>query len=137
MVKNIPDAHSALFVLHESLLEQTRENSDEKNRILQALERNSDRARSIAEAAYADTENFHLDLLSPFLPLSLFQAGLIQYRIWKQNGDKIHKERLDSCVVQVRSFTRRWLIAGQFRRQRVCVTERDVDDWQKSICKYS
>jgi hypothetical protein len=88
------------------------ENSIERHRILQSQVVNSEHAIYVAEASYSDKENYYPETLSPFLSLSLFQAAIIQYRLWKQNGDPAYKDRFDVAVSRIGSFGDRWLIVG-------------------------
>lgn len=73
----------------------------------------SERAVIFAEAGYADKETFYLETLSPFLPYCLYQAGIVQYRLWKQRGDSIHKVRLDALSNLLRGNGKRWAVAGK------------------------
>lgn len=104
---------SALFTLYEFLLGRCDKHGPEKVRILESMQELSERAVIFAEAGYADKETFYLETLSPFLPYCLYQAGIVQYRLWKQKGDSIHKVRLDALSNLLRGNGKRWAVAGK------------------------
>lgn len=109
----VPDSYSALFTLYEFQLGHKPEDGVERHRILRSMEETSARAIIFAEASYGDRENFHHETLSPYLPYSLSQAAIIQYRLWKQNDDRICKNRFESLMGILKDFSRRWLLAGE------------------------
>ena len=94
------------------MLSHSTYNVVERNRLLQSIEETSLRAITFAEASYSDrVENYPHDILSPYLTYSLYQAAIVQYRIWKQNGDPMCKRHIDSLKTILREFTKRWMIA--------------------------
>lgn len=82
-------------------------------RILESMQELSERAVTFAEAGYKDKETFYLETLSPFLPYCLYQAGVVQYRMWKLKGDSVHKTRLDALIALLRGNSKRWSVAGE------------------------
>ena len=52
------------------------------------------------------------ETMSPFVPYSQFQAGVVQYRLWKKTGKLEYRENLDSLKVILKYLNRRWLVAG-------------------------
>ena len=94
------------------MLSQNNQDAAERQQILQYMEETSIRATAFAEASYRDRdENYPFDTLSPYLPYSLCQAAIIQYRLWIQNSSPIHKRNLDSLKSILREFTKRWMVA--------------------------
>jgi len=94
------------------MLSHSTYNVVERNRLLQCIEETSLRAINFAAASYSDrAENYPNDVLSPYLTYSLYQAAIVQYRLWKQNGDPMCKRHLDSLKSILREFTGRWMIA--------------------------
>lgn len=81
------------------------------------------RLRSIEECAlcisqfsqhlFSDMEAVPLDTMSPFIPYSLYQAAIIQFRLWKQTQDHKYKELFNSLQGILDFFSRRWENAGQ------------------------
>ncbi|KAL6805129.1 hypothetical protein J3E68DRAFT_387704 [Trichoderma sp. SZMC 28012] len=116
---------SALFTLYEFLLGRCDEHGPEKVRILESMQELSERAVMFAEAGYADKETFYLETLSPFLPYCLYQAGIVQYRLWKQKGDPIYKVRLDALSNLLRGNGKRWAVAATY----LDVLERLQESW--------
>ncbi|RDW59049.1 hypothetical protein BP5796_11973 [Coleophoma crateriformis] len=107
--------NSALFGLYEYMLLHGTEDATERQRILESTEKTSLRAITFAEAAYQDQEgNYSPDTYSPYLPYSLCQSAIVQYRLWKQNGDLSHKRHLDSLRSILLEITKRWKVAWQY-----------------------
>ena len=80
----------------------------ERDRVLQSIDEMSLRATTFAAASYSDRmENYPHETLSPYLPYSLYQAAIVQYRLWKQNGDPMCKRRLDLLKAILGEFTKR------------------------------
>jgi hypothetical protein len=99
-------------MLFEFQLHDNAENTIERERILRAMEDTSDRAMTFAKASYGDPNNYPYEILSPYLPYSLWQAGIIQYRLWKLNGDPAYKQHLDIIMNMLKDFGTRWMVAG-------------------------
>ena len=110
------------------MLSHSTGNIIEGDRVLQSIEETSLRAIAFAEASYSDrAENYHPDLISPYLIYSLYQAAIVQYRLYKQNNDPMCKQRFDSLKTILREFTKRWMIA--------CESTRTI--WNAACIKYS
>ncbi|ORY11886.1 hypothetical protein BCR34DRAFT_601007 [Clohesyomyces aquaticus] len=108
--------NSALFMLYESMLSRGNENKVlERHEILQFMEDTSLRAILFAEASYGDREeNYPPEIHSPYLPYSLFQSAIVQYRLWKQSNDPVCKQRLDLLRSILSEFTKRWIGAWRY-----------------------
>ncbi|KAL7952934.1 hypothetical protein V8C34DRAFT_318610 [Trichoderma compactum] len=101
------------------------EHGPEKVRILESMQELSERAVMFAEAGYAEKETFYLETLSPFLPYCLYQAGIVQCRLWKPKGDLIHKVPLDALANLLRGNDKRWAVAVTY----LDVLERLHESW--------
>ncbi len=75
------------------------------------MEETSLRAFIFADAAVRDRENHPYELRSPDLPYSLYQAAIVQYRLWKHSGDPIYNQRFNSFKIMLRNFDSRWMAA--------------------------
>lgn len=106
-------------MLYEFMLSHGNENVAEKHRILQSMEETSLQVITFAEASYGDREeNYPFEVLSPYLPYSLCQAAIIQYRLWKHSNDPVCKLHLDSLKNILREFTKRWMMTSESIRTR-------------------
>jgi len=104
---------SALFTLYDSsMLRQ--QNEIEKSRILSMLEKASTAMVEFSAYLFGDPEKLDYATMSPFVPYSLYQAGVVQFRLWKHTSALHHRESLDSVKKILRFFNRRWLIGGKY-----------------------
>jgi hypothetical protein len=103
--------NSALFTLYDSsILHQ--QNDIEKSRILGMLEEASTAIVSFSAYLFGEPEKLNYATFSPFVPYSLYQAGIVQFRLWKQTSALRHRESLDSVKKILGFFNMRWLIGG-------------------------
>jgi hypothetical protein len=108
--QRISDQLSALFILYEFMLSHCHGDS-ERNRVLQAIKETSLRAIRFAEATHADRfENYPIEAQSPYLIYSLYQAAVVQHRLWVQDGDPVCERNLDSLKDILNAFTKRWMV---------------------------
>ena len=106
------NAFSALFTLLEFMLRSDAVDAAQRTRILHCIEETSLRALTFAEAAYTEREeSYPFEIHTPFLPYSLCQAAVVQYRMWRQTGNILFKDRLDKLTTILREFTQRWMVA--------------------------
>lgn len=77
------------------------------------MEEQSSKTIEFAQSAVADRENFLRESLSPYLAYSHCQAGIIQYRLWKQHHDSLYRDRVQSIKFVLKEFSKRWLVAGE------------------------
>lgn len=107
--------NSALFILYEFILSRKMEKIFDKQQVLQSIEETSVRALTFAEAAYSDREeNYPWDTQSPYLPYSLCQAAIVQQSLWKQTGNPIYEQRMNTLKNILLEFTNRWMVAWQY-----------------------
>ena len=107
--------HSALFLLYDSML-LSHEHEEEKIQILKSQEEWSMRIAQYSRHLFGDADNINYELLSPFIPYSLYQAAVVQYRMWKQTAERLHNEALDSLKTVLGYFNKRWLVAGKEKK---------------------
>ncbi|KAF2448833.1 hypothetical protein P171DRAFT_353262 [Karstenula rhodostoma CBS 690.94] len=102
--------NSALFILYEFKLSKIdKADPDETRRILQCMEDVSLRCITFAELSFTERTGSTLhEVHSLYCPYSLFQAAIVQYRIWKQNDDLNCKMRIDFMKNMLQEFARRW-----------------------------
>ena len=114
----IPD--SALMTLYESI---TLWEEYGGVRHKEAIRRMDSLSASIANFAH---ETFHvteseedLDVSSPFVPYCMFQAAVIQRRLWDETKNAWHKTSLDTLKAVLMRHDRRWRAAGLAIRMNV------------------
>jgi hypothetical protein len=56
--------------------------------------------------------NIEIDSLSLFVPNSLYQAALVQWRLWLDTSNHRYKYGFESMKVMLQQHGRRWKIAG-------------------------
>jgi hypothetical protein len=52
------------------------------------------------------------EAISPFPPRGLYKAASIQYRLWKQTGDRKWLESSEAMRLMLSHFSKRWMNAG-------------------------
>jgi len=91
------------------------------------MEETSLRAITFAEAAYHEREeSYPFEIHTPYLPYSLYQAAVVQHRLWKQDGSPVHKRHFDSLKAIITEFTNRWQVTCNTHLSLLCV----VDYWK-------
>ena len=70
------------------------------------------RLNSISRRFNDKIEQVNIEAISPFPPRSLYKAASIQYRIWKQTGDRKWLESSDAITLMLTCFSKRWMNAG-------------------------
>jgi hypothetical protein len=58
-------------------------------------------------------EQVDFEAMSPFPPHGLYKAALIQYKLWKQTGDRKWLEVSNSIKLMLTHFSKRWMNAGK------------------------
>lgn len=61
-------------------------------------------------------EQAELEHLSPYTPLSLYQAAVVHSRLYRLDGHSANREALLSLEGKLRFFARRWASAGKLIR---------------------
>ena len=106
--------HSALFILYDSALLTSHLNSGLQNKIgvFNSLDIASTRIAEFSEFLFSDPEAVENDTFSPLIPHSLYLAGIVHHRFWKETGEPRHKSALDSLKMVLGYQNRRWLVGG-------------------------
>jgi hypothetical protein len=58
-------------------------------------------------------EQVDVEAISPFPPRSLYKTTLMQYRLWKQTGDRKWLEAAERMKLMLTNFSKRWMNAGK------------------------
>jgi hypothetical protein len=64
-------------------------------------------------AIFGTGEDVDYGTFSPYVPLSLYQAAVVQLRLWDQTSEERYWEGLSSLKTTLGHFGRRWTIAGK------------------------
>ncbi|KAK5064725.1 hypothetical protein LTR84_000559 [Exophiala bonariae] len=125
--------NSALFVLYEFMLSHCHGDSVERDRIVQSINEISIRVIIFAEATHRDREvNYPIETQSPYLIYSLYQAAVVQSRLWKQENDPQCKRNLESLNDILHAFTNRWMITWQY----LDILENINDRWSPIVLPF-
>lgn len=73
----------------------------------------SKRIAEFSRKLFANGDEVDYVTLSPFVPISLYQSAVVQWRLWKQSRKAEHKVALESLKVILGYFSKRWGIAGK------------------------
>lgn len=101
-------------MLYDAALLSDQYNEDEREAIATSLESTSSRIAVFSQYLFADASLVDCDKMSPFVPYSLYQSAVVQYRHLKQTGRANHQVNLDSLKMILTNFKKRWLIAGKY-----------------------
>ena len=83
---------------------------EEQRDIHQRMEETSLRVIAFASASYSErNEDYPPEIHSPYLPYSLYQAALVQDRLWKQTSDPTHQGYVELLKDIISEFTKRWM----------------------------
>ncbi|KAM0689935.1 hypothetical protein Q7P36_010808 [Cladosporium allicinum] len=103
---------SALFVLYEhSQPASVGITNDEGS--LYLMEPLSTQIVQLSSALFGTGEDTNYGTFSPYVPLSLYQAAVVQLRLWKKTGEEHYLQGLSSLKGTLGYFGRRWTIAGK------------------------
>ncbi|KAK0307895.1 hypothetical protein LTR01_005227 [Friedmanniomyces endolithicus] len=105
---------SALFVLHDSMGHNGTGGSDD--RALDAMEPLSHRITQFATRLFGTGQDLNYGTFSPYVPLSLYQAAVVQNRLWMRSGDAAYKENLLALKHILQFYSRRWMVARVYLR---------------------
>ncbi|KIW35706.1 uncharacterized protein PV07_02390 [Cladophialophora immunda] len=105
---------SALFNLYDAAMKQYNDEDLGKLRILDCIESAAIRLVDFSRHLFADPESIDIRNMSPLIPLSLYQAAMIQYRAWKRTNEIFCKERVTSLFKILANFSKRWFAAAKY-----------------------
>ena len=81
----------------------------------------------IASRFLQKIDQVDVEATSPFPPRGIAKAASIQYRLWKQTGDRKWLEASDFLISMITCFSKRWMNAGKNAFHR----------WEKLKLKFS
>lgn len=110
---SLADRKSALFTLYEAALLSEKYDETEVELVSQSMQSTSDRIDAFSSSLFSDMSLVNIDNLSPFIPYSLYQAAIIQHRLFRQTGKQSHQQAIISLKSILDTFKQRWLIAGK------------------------
>lgn len=82
------------------------------DRALILMEPLSAQIAEFSSRLFGTGEDLEYGTFSPYVPLSLYQAAVVQHRLWKRTGDASHEGTLHSLKKILGFFHRRWAVAG-------------------------
>ncbi|KAL5314236.1 hypothetical protein ACEPPN_018661 [Leptodophora sp. 'Broadleaf-Isolate-01'] len=105
---------SALFMLYDSALFSSQTSSEYKDTLIESIQCSSTQITEFSRHLFGDVAAVDFDVVSPLIPLSLYQAAIVQYRVGKQTGEIRHRNGFESLKEILGYFDRRWLIGGRY-----------------------
>jgi hypothetical protein len=113
------DANSALLNLYcsrSNMLHPEQNDTELLFKILATVEPLSHKVLYYAAKLLGDPEKLNYREISPFIPQSLYQAAVVQHRLWKYKGTVHYKEGLNALRRILGYLKKRWLVAGMYGR---------------------
>ena len=104
---------SALLTLYDSTLLRNEVDETDKANTLRSLETEAGCIVDFASQLFGVVEDLEYQTMSPLIPYSLYQAAVVQFRLWKQSDRDAYKKGLDVLTGALAQFNKRWLIAGE------------------------
>ncbi|KAK3620812.1 hypothetical protein LTR56_020586 [Elasticomyces elasticus] len=80
--------------------------------VLSAMEPLSTQIVVFSSRLFGDGEGIDYGTLSPYIPLSLYQAAVVQSRLYRRTGERCYGEALLTLKRLLGYFNKRWLVAG-------------------------
>jgi len=84
------------------------------DRALDAMEPLSHRITQFATRLFGTGQDLNYGTFSPYVPLSLYQAAVVQNRLWMRSGDAAYRENLLALKHILQFYSRRWMVASTF-----------------------
>ncbi|KAK5118542.1 hypothetical protein LTR85_008007 [Meristemomyces frigidus] len=103
---------NALFMLYGSPEVRAGRHENCDRDVLSAMKPLSTRITGFSRRLFGNGEGIDYGTLSPYIPLSLYQAAVVQSRLYRQTGEYGHGEALLSLKQILGYFNKRWLVAG-------------------------
>lgn len=104
---------SGLFALYDNALSSGIYSEDEYDAISTSLESTSTRIAVFSNRLFADVSKVDINKMSPLVPYSLYQAAILQHRLFVRTGETNYQANLASLKMILGNFRKRWLIAGK------------------------
>lgn len=100
-------------MLYEDALLSGLHQEEEIRAIWTSLEQTSTRIAIFSDYLFADMSKVDIAKMSPFIPYSLYQAAIVQYRLFKRTGQPEYEQHVSSLKTIMTHFRERWWIAGK------------------------
>lgn len=68
----------------------------------------------LSSALFRTGEDISYGTFSPYVPLSLYQAAVVQLRVWKRTGEERYCHGLSSLKQTLGHFNKRWTVASRW-----------------------
>jgi hypothetical protein len=109
----LSDLGSALFNLYQSSMSSYNAEDVSQLRVLDSIESAAIRLVEFSKHLFADPESMDIRYMSPFIPVALYQAAMIQYRTWQRTKEIFCRERVNVLLKILGHFGKRWFVAGE------------------------
>ncbi|KAE9366721.1 hypothetical protein N431DRAFT_471753 [Stipitochalara longipes BDJ] len=109
--------YSALLTLHESRQDPALPIELGDDHCPESLASALNRINFIAGRFNEKIEQVDLEAISPFPPRSLYKGASIQYKLWKQTGDRKWLEASERMKLMLTHFSKRWMNAAKLLDQ--------------------
>ncbi len=99
-------------MLYDSVLRVNQDNEIEHLRVLQCVESASTQIAQFSHDLFGNVDDIDYQLMSPFIPHSLYQAAIVQFQSWKTKRGESYQDSFNSLKAILTHFNQRWCIAG-------------------------
>lgn len=119
LVSHLVDPISALFILYDAAILSPIYTENERNAFVSSLETTSQCIAAFSQTLFANPTGARADesFFSPFIPYSIYQAAVVQDRIWRRTGQSTNKDALDVLRGILGTFRKRWHVADTYVKQ--------------------
>ena len=106
-------------MLYETAILSTSYNDAEMQVFSASIEELSDMQSTFVREMFVAPSGPRADdnLFSPFTPYSLYQAAVVQRRLWQRRGSSHHREAFEQARSVLETFNKRWRIADVYLRR--------------------
>lgn len=103
---------SALMTLHQSRQNQASTLEVGDSQCPESLASALNRINFISAKFNNNIDQVDFEAISPFPPRGLAKASSIQYRLWKETGERKWLHASDAMILMLTYFSKRWMNAG-------------------------
>lgn len=89
------------------------DNNAQRKRIQDSLNICSERVLKLSYRLFGDESKLDYETMSPFIPYAQYQAAIVQYQIWKRDGNRESLDMFNASKAIIGFFRRRWHVAGR------------------------
>ena len=120
---------SALFIIYDAALQLHVDLDRDQSEIVQSIEDISSRLTQFLQQIFASPSNPHAngDLLSPFTCYPIYQAIIVQQRLYDRNRHTSHNVVSTALRGVLERFKARWHVADLYLRQLDLFAELETD----------